>query len=99
MSPKRSFQSILEGIEIVEGHEVVEHIMTKIKDIIIKTIMTAIPSLQSQIMRLGCDDIEGYNYFSILGFDFIMDDNFQPYLLEVTDKPSANNSFAFDTQI
>jgi len=97
---KRSFQSILEGIEIDEGHDVVEHINKRIKDIIIKTIVIAIPSIQQQIKGNNfADETFDYNYFAILGFDFILDEKFEPYLIEVNDKPSAQSSFTFDTQI
>ena len=57
----------------------------KIKDIIIKTII----SLQAKLIEKNKNlDINDINFFNIFGFDILINDNFNPILLEANINPS-----------
>lgn len=57
----------------------------KIKDLIIKTIISLQAKLIEKNKNLGLNDI---NFFNIFGFDILINDNFNPILLEVNTNPS-----------
>lgn len=83
---KRSLSSIMTYLGKL-GVDV-ELLKSKINDLVIKTFISAQPML-AHIYRLSqpnnhCNDM----CFQILGFDIILDDKIEPYLLEVNHNPS-----------
>ena len=60
-------------------------IWDQIKDISIKTILSFKDYFLSQIKQIGTKD---KNYFKILGYDFLLDQNLKIHLLEINSRPS-----------
>ncbi|XP_071870312.1 tubulin monoglutamylase TTLL4 [Bombus fervidus] len=60
-------------------------IWTKIKDIAIKTVISAEPSLHRAWKRTS---MTTYNFYQLFGFDVLLDRQYRPWLLEVNDFPS-----------
>ena len=60
-------------------------IWDQIKDISIKSILTSKDYFLDKIKRIGTKD---KNYFKLLGFDFLLDQNFKLHLLEINSRPS-----------
>lgn len=72
---------------------------SQIKDIIIKTMIAAQPQI-SHHYRLGrANDSTQDMCFEILGFDFMMDNNDQVFLLEVNHTPSFSTDTPLDELI
>ena len=63
-------------------------IQKEIKDIIIKTFLWVQPQLAHEYKSWISEDIDGSNWFEILGFDIMLDENLDPLLLEVNHAPS-----------
>ena len=60
----------------------------KIKDIIIKSVISVYKSLISKLILYNLNDI---NFYNILGYDIIITDKFEPILLEINTGPSMTN--------
>ena len=61
------------------------NILSKIKDIIIKTIISAHGKLFNGLIKNNLND---RSFFNLLGFDILITDKFEPILLEVNNSPS-----------
>lgn len=90
--------SILNRILLSEGYNI-EILWKNIDDIIIKTILSALPILKHNyhacfpmhnIMQ-GC--------FEILGFDILIDSKLKPYILEVNHSPSFHTDEGIDKEV
>ena len=68
----------------------------KIDDIIIKTIISAESLLYSGVDMFVPNRC---NCFELLGFDILVDDNIEPWLLEVNLSPSLSCDFKLDLDI
>jgi hypothetical protein len=71
----------------------VDSIFDKIKDIIIKTIISGQEKIIKTTSQLKLNDM---NMFNLFGFDIIINNNFIPYLLEVNTRPSMASYNNFD---
>ncbi|XP_076766667.1 tubulin monoglutamylase TTLL4 [Xylocopa sonorina] len=60
-------------------------IWTKIKDIAVKTLISAEPSLVRAWRKTS---MTAYNFYQLFGFDVLLDGQCRPWLLEVNDFPS-----------
>lgn len=67
-----------------------------IKDIIVKTIITGQPHLQHEYRMAQPHNLENNMCFEILGFDFMIDENHQSYLLEINHTPSFTTDTPLD---
>ena len=74
-------------------------LMAEIKDMIIKTIISAQPHLSHHYRSYQHDDYENSLCFEILGFDIMIDDKIKPYLLEVNHAPSFATDSPLDEKI
>ena len=72
------------------------NIWEKIKDIIIKTIISTMNDLINENERLNLND---RNFYYLLGFDILITDKFQPILLEVNYSPSMKINNKIDKPI
>lgn len=90
--------STLNRILATEGYDVAE-LWTNIDDVIIKTILSALPMLKhnynasfpSHDMIQAC--------FEILGMDILIDSKMKPYILEVNHSPSFHTSEHVDKEV
>ena len=72
------------------------YINKKIKDIIIKTII----SIQDKIIQKNIDlNLNINNFYNLFGFDILITDKFEPILLEVNTSPSVKINDKVDLQI
>ena len=78
---KRSLKSMLSQL-MYHGKDH-KKLKREIRDIIVKTIITAHPSLHHTYKSCQPDDLEGQLCFQILGFDILLDSEAKPYLIEV----------------
>lgn len=90
---KRTLKSFLKMLN-EQGIET-NIIMEEIKDIIIKTFLAVQPQLAHEYKSCLSEDIDGSMCFEILGFDVMLDENLDPYLIEVNHAPS----FATDSEL
>jgi tubulin polyglutamylase TTLL6/13 len=71
----------------------------KIKDIIVKTLISIQPDLIHNYRTSQPGDIYNNMCFEILGFDVIIDKKGRPVLLEVNHAPSFNDDTNLDKQV
>lgn len=74
----------------------VDKLFTRIKDVIIKTCISAEPHIYNSMMRATR---ERNVCFELYGFDILIDENFRPWLLEVNVLPSLSSSSPLDKKI
>lgn len=73
--------------------------MREIKDIVVKTLISGQPHLESVQKSLQIDDYENSMCFHILGFDIMLDQKCKPYLLEVNHSPSFSTDSPLDEKV
>ena len=81
---------------LIEEKIDLEKIWNKIKDIIIKTIISI---TDNGIPIIKCFKLSSVNLFEIYGFDILLDDNLNPWLMEVNLNPSLNCDSYLDLKI
>ncbi|CAE7192171.1 Ttll6a [Symbiodinium pilosum] len=83
---KRSWEAVQEHLR-QEGHDV-DTLLAEIEDLIVKTLIAVQPSLSHFYHSCQPDDVYNGMSFEILGFDVMLDQKLQPWLLEVNHAPS-----------
>ena len=73
--------------------------MAEIKDIVVKTMISGQPHLDSVFKSVQIDDYENSMCFQILGFDIMLDRKCKPYLLEVNHSPSFSTDSPLDEKV
>lgn len=96
---KRSIHSIWQLLNEEIGENYCQRLQRKIKNIIIKTLIIAKPHLMHWYRSCQPDDIENSLCFEILGFDIMIDDNLEPYLIEINHAPSFSVDTPLDRQV
>ena len=94
---KRSLQTVLNRLK-QEGQDV-DKLMGEIKDMIVKTIISAQKDLAHSYHYCQPLDLEGLMCFQLLGFDVILDKNCKPFLLEVNQSPSFKDDSPVDYEV
>ena len=74
-------------------------LMAQIKDLTIKTILSAQPHLSQNYKNYQIDDYENSLAFEILGFDIMLDQQCKPILLEINHAPSFATDSPIDEKI
>ncbi|XP_063724876.1 tubulin polyglutamylase TTLL11-like isoform X2 [Symsagittifera roscoffensis] len=85
---KRLLSSVFNFLQS-EGYNVTE-LWTKIEQISVKTVFAILPDLLVAYRDEIPPNKQGPQCFQILGFDILVDDKFEPHLLEVNANPSLN---------
>lgn len=60
----------------------------QIEDVIIKSVISGLPSIKHQYQYCQPEEYEGGMCFHILGFDVMLTDDFKPIVIEVNHTPS-----------
>lgn len=92
---KRSWEAVQQFLRN-EGYDV-DTMLGDIEDLIIKTLVAVQPSLSHFYRSCQPEDLENNMCFEILGFDVILDQKLQPWLLEVNHAPSFATESELDT--
>ena len=74
----------------------VKKLMRQIKDIVVKTLVSAEPFMNEGISR---SYLQRLNCFEVYGFDILIDKKMKPWLLEVNARPSLACSSPLDTKV
>lgn len=96
---KRSLHSIWSLLSDEIGKDYWEGLQKKIKSIIVKTLITAKNHLWHNYRSWQPGDLENSMCFEILGFDILVDDNLEPFLLEINHAPSFSTDTPLDLQV
>ena len=94
---KRSLTATFTALE--ENGIDTDGLWDKIKDIIVKTIITIEPFLKHDYRSSQPNDITNSMAFQVLGFDVLVDSNAKPWLLEVNQSPSISTDAPLDLAI
>jgi hypothetical protein len=65
-----------------------ENIISHMKDIIIKTFISLTPDI---LDKIKINELKDRNMFQLFSFDFIINDNYKIYLLDINKKPFLNS--------
>jgi tubulin polyglutamylase TTLL6/13 len=77
----------------------VDQLWSDMKSIIIKTLISAQPTLSHTYRSCQPDDLENSLCFEILGFDIMLDNQCKPIVLEVNHSPSFGTDSPLDHKI
>lgn len=94
---KRSLTSVLKYLE--SRNEDVDGLLKKIDEIVIKTLIPLQPTLSQHYHACQPDEYSNSMCFEILGFDILVDEELNPFLLEVNTAPSFATGTPLDAKI
>lgn len=94
---KRSLSSVYELLR--KKGEDVDALLTKIKDILIKTLISGLPLMRHQYRSCQLENYAANMCFEVLGFDVMLTGKGDPYLLEVNHTPSFTTDTPLDELI
>ena len=93
---KWNFETYFKYIVNLYGNEIKQMIIVQIKDIIIKSILCVQHKIYDFIKK---SKHEVGNFFHLLGFDIILDKNFNAYLIEINTFPSMDLNDEVDKSV
>ncbi|KAI9015020.1 tubulin-tyrosine ligase family-domain-containing protein [Gaertneriomyces semiglobifer] len=111
---KRSMSSVFRRLATTKGSAVVDKLWNRIKETIVKTLLTIQPQLKQNLQacfrsRHKTDEQDGdlpawmrwsnSQCFEILGFDVFLDHKLKPWILEVNHSPSFTCDTVLDTEV
>lgn len=94
---KRSLTSVIRTLK-ERGYDT-DSLWQQIKDMIIKTFLSAQPVLAHHYKSCQPDNYANNMCFEVLGLDVMLDESFKPYLLEVNYTPSFSTDTPLDKLI
>lgn len=94
---KRSLSFVWKYIDEIGGNS--NEIFDKIKKLVVKTICAVQPILAHTYKSCQSRDDDNNKCFEILGFDILIDQKFDPWLIEVNHSPSFTTDTPFDLKI
>ena len=94
---KRSLRFVWNYIDSHGGNS--KLLKIKIQDLIVKTFCAVQPQLSHPYMSSQPNDIENNMCFEILGFDILIDNEMNPWLLEINHSPSFTADTPFDLKV
>ncbi|XP_014251358.1 tubulin polyglutamylase ttll6-like isoform X2 [Cimex lectularius] len=94
---KRRFSTINQWF--IKNAYDVDKIWGGIDDVIIKTILVALPTLKHCYQTCFPGHVDSHACFELLGFDFMLDFKLKPYILEVNHSPSFHTDTPIDHEI
>lgn len=94
---KRKISTVNEWLDR-NGYNVKET-WARIDDVIIKSILSAEPSLKRMYSSVFSSHCYHTACFQLLGFDILLDDQLNPYVLEINHSPSFFTDTALDVEI
>ena len=94
---KRSLEAVFKVMR-EKGVDVAE-LRTKIHDIIVKTLISGLSHLKFQYRSSQPENYKSDMCFEILGFDVIINDDLQPFILEINYTPSFSTDTPLDMNI
>ena len=95
---KRSLKFVMRYVKKMFNADTTK-LMSEIKDLTIKTILSAQPHLAHNYKSYQIDDYENSLCFEILGFDIMLDQKCKPILLEINHAPSFSTDSPLDEKI
>jgi tubulin polyglutamylase TTLL6/13 len=95
---KRSLKFVMRYVKKMFNTDTTK-LMAEIKDLTVKTILSAQPHLAHNYKSYQIDDYENSLCFEILGFDIMLDEKCKPILLEINHAPSFATDSPIDEKI
>ena len=94
---KRSLTSIYKLLE--KRGEDIGALKNRINTIIVKTLLTGMPSIDHQYRHCQPEEYSGNMCFHVLGFDVMINEKMEPFLIEVNHTPSFTTDTPLDQSI
>lgn len=94
---KRSLSSVLKYLKSCK--EDTNELLKKIDELVIKTLIPAQPTLAQYYNACQPDEFSNSMCFEILGFDIFIDEDLNPFLIEVNSTPSFATGTPLDAKI
>lgn len=88
---KRTLTAVMNQMLIL-GHDT-DKLWALIENIVMKTLLCIVPLIKVEQLNMDPSINESIDYFHLLGFDILIDDQLKPFLLEVNGFPSMRTDY------